>query len=57
MYKQLTLYTLSTLLLLTAACTGTSTDIDDSDLTGPNAIAQPNAILGECDTNRAAVSS
>ncbi|MCY4580925.1 MAG: hypothetical protein OXD31_18005 [Chloroflexi bacterium] len=57
MYKQLTLYTLSALLLLTAACTGTSTDIDDSERTGSNATTQPNAILGECDTNRAAVSS
>ena len=57
MYRQLTLYTLSALLLLTAACTGAPTDIDDSDRTGPNAIAQPKAVLGECDANRAAVSS
>jgi len=56
-YKQLTLHTLSVLLLLTTACTGATTDIDDSDRTGPNAIAQPNTQLGECDTNLAAVSS
>ncbi len=57
MYKQLTLYTLSALLFLTAACTVASTDIDDSDRAKPNAKSQPGSQIGECNTNRSAVSS
>ena len=57
MPKTLTLHALAALLILTTACTAASADTFDSEPRNTNATVQPNAQLGECDTNKAAVSS
>ena len=57
MPKHLPLYALAVVLLLTAACTAASADVDDLELRNSNTTVQASALLGDCDSNKAAVSS